>query len=139
MKNYIALILFGLLIISCGTTQEAEKPVVSEELSTRQNKQMPKKSLGLDAEQLVAKLNLSEEQEEAFLNLWNTTSDSMREVRIKYRGDRDALRDNMMSVRKQRNDGIKSILNEDQYELYNHIIIRNRKKIGAKRKGVDDN
>ena len=138
MKNIIAFVFIGLMIVSCGTTQEVEvqKPVVNETISKRDRPQ--KKSDRLDPEQLVAQLGLSEERGEEFVTMWNSTADSMKKVRQEHKGDRDMLRQKMMEVKTERDEGLKNILTEAEFTQL-LALMKKRGQIGGKKRRMNDN
>ncbi len=86
MKNVFVLFLVGFLIVSCKTTKEVEE-VVEERPTAEISRPAPqtmtreRRRGSVDPEQLAAQLGLSEDQEELFLDLWNTTTEAMNNVR----------------------------------------------------------
>lgn len=134
MKNILGLIVLTIMIASCGSTKEATvdtPPAVEEAPPAPQTMTRQFKKPNIDAEQLVAQLGLSIEQEKAFLEMWYKTSDAMVNVRQEHEGDRDALRSNMKAIRDERNAGLNSILTEAQLIKYYEIMDENRKKMGG--------
>ncbi len=132
MKNIIALVFIGLMIMSCGTTQEVEvqKPVVAKELPKRQSSDQPKKRRSVDPEQLAAQLGLSDDKTDEFVSMWNSTTESMRLVRKEYReGDKEVLFAKMQEVKNQRDEGLKTILTSSQLARFHQIMAKNRQKM----------
>ena len=143
MKNIFVLLLVALMVASCGSTKDVE--AVEEDLSTTHvRKQAPqtmtreKRRSSIDAEQLAAQLGLTEAQEVPFIKMWNSTTEKMQKVRIENRGNREALTSGMKAVKAEREDGLESILTDDQMTLYYEIMTHNRGKVDGtlqKRKG----
>jgi len=132
MKNIIALVFIGMMIMSCGTTQEVEvqKPVISEELPKRQSSNQPQKRRSVDPEQLAAQLGLSDEKTDEFVAMWNSTTESMRLVRKEYRdGDKEVLFAKMQEIKNQRDEGLKTILSDAQLATFYQIMAKNRQKM----------
>ena len=137
MKNIIGFVFIGLMIVSCGSTQEVEiqKPVVNETLSKRDRPQ--KKSDRIDPEQMVAQLGLSEERGEEFLTMWNSTGAAMKKVRQEHKGDRDMLRQKMMEVKYERDEGLKNILTEAELQHLHELMKKRGGQISTRKRRMD--
>lgn len=143
MKNVFVLFLVGFLIVSCKTTKEVEE-VVEERPTAEISRPAPqtmtreRRRGSVDPEQLAAQLGLSEDQEELFLDLWNTTTEAMNNVRRENREDRDAMISGMKAVKAQRVEGLERILTDAQMIKYYEIMQENKGKVDGtlyKRKG----
>ena len=136
MKNVFVLFLIGLMVISCGTTKEMEEevvePTIQTERPTPQAMNREKRKGSMDADELAAQLGLAEDQEDAFIDMWNKTSEAMQQVRIENRGDRDAMLLGMKTVKAERVEGLERILTDDQMILYYEIMQRNKGKVNGK-------
>ena len=137
MKNVFVLFLVVLMAASCSTTKEVEEEVV-ETSSTPVKRQAPqvlnkdKRKSSIDAEQLAAQLGLEEDQEDLFIDMWNSTTEKMQKVRIDNRGDRDAMKSDMQAVKAERAEALERILTENQLNLYYEIMQNNRGRINGK-------
>lgn len=133
MKNILALVIFSFLMASCGTKKEmvAETPTVEEAPPAPQPRDGKGKRPRVDLDELIAQLGLSEAQEEAFIAMWNKTTDDMMNAREEHAGNRDALRSKMKAVRDERLAGLKNILTDAQLTRYYQIMDENRKKMGG--------
>ena len=136
MKNVFVLFLIGLMVISCGTTKEmeevVEEPTIQTERPAPQTMNKEKRKGSMDADQLAAQLGLAEDQEDAFIDMWNKTSEAMQQIRIENRGDRDAMLLGMKTVKAERVEGLERILTDDQMILYYEIMQRNKGKVNGK-------
>lgn len=127
------------MVVSCGSTKEMEVEEEPKETTERAvvNREVRKKtrtSLKVDPEKLAAQLGLSEDQEQEFLAMWSTTGEAMRIVRVEHRGDKEVFRAKMKEARSEREEGLKSILNEEQLARYYNIMEGYRNKLSSKRR-----
>jgi len=137
MRNIVVMLALGFLVMSCGTTQEVEsvKPTIDESMPEPQSSKTPEKKAAFDIEEIIAQLGLSEEKEAEFLNMWSATGDKMRKVRNEYRDYPDRLRQNMVAVKNERDEGIRSILSPTQMSHFYEIMAKNRTRIDVPRSG----
>ena len=141
MKNLLALLFSGLIVISCGSTKDMEE--VEEEAATPELVQ-PKpqeagtratRNSGIDIDKVIAQLGLSEAQEEEFLLMWNTTEEQMKKVRMEYAGQRDLLLPNLRAIKNERFEAIDRILSPEQFQKYRELMSSKRRNAGARRLG----
>ncbi|MEM9545018.1 MAG: hypothetical protein AAGA77_03550 [Bacteroidota bacterium] len=139
MRNIIILLIFGVVLTSCGSTTEMEskKPVLDESIPKRESSNQPKKKASIDAEQIAAQLGLSEDKTDEFVNMWNTTEAKFRQARIDHRnGDKQLLIAKMKEVKNERDSALQEILTDTQLSRFYEIMVENRPKMppGMKRK-----
>ncbi len=132
MKNVLVLLLVGLMVVSCGSTKEMEEEVVvetpTEKIEPTAQTMTRHKRGGVDAEQLAAQLDLTVDQEELFIDVWNNTTEAFKNARIDNKDDKSAMIAAMKAVRETRNAEFSKILTSAQLAKYYEIMQSNRGK-----------
>jgi len=82
----------------------------------------------LDPDVVISMLELSEEQEVQFLQIWNDTETKMAEVRKNSSGDRQAMREAMRSLSSERNQALEAVFDAEQMKRFRSMIPKGRKR-----------
>lgn len=83
-------------------------------------------------QEILAKLNLSAQQKSQLEALQKKEKAAMEALREKAKaGDREALRAEMQKIRKDAQEGLKAILNEQQQQQYQELLKAAREKMGG--------
>ena len=78
----------------------------------------PKERAEKEVETLTEKFELSKDQQTKVYDVILKGSNEMVKMRKEASGDRDAMREKMMSLRKEQNTELKKILSDSQWESY---------------------
>jgi hypothetical protein len=73
-------------------------------------------------EQMKERLKLTDDQAARVLTLLRNADEEMRKEFESHRGDREAMRNAMMTHRKETNNKIREILTEDQQKLFEEML-----------------
>lgn len=73
-------------------------------------------------EKMAADLDMNEEQKAGFFKLEDEFASKVKALRAENQGDPSAMRENMMKLRQERQDGIMALLNEEQKTKYEEIM-----------------
>lgn len=132
MKKLLIMLAVIATMVSCKTKQEVVTPTVVEEaLTTRSENRGQGRNGGernrpgrqsLDPEQVISQLNLTEEQETAYLKFEEDNKAKMAEVRANAGGDRTGMREQMMKLREERETALAGIFSAEQLAKYNQML-----------------
>ncbi len=130
------------LVFGCGSSKQTTIQVTSSASDTGMTTAPPPRNPngrpggGQFAQQqaeLMAALNLDEEQTSQFEAITQKYRGQMREMRANNQGaDRSAMFDKMRELRQQQTAELKEILNEQQLKTYEEFMLKRRQNRGPR-------
>ena len=84
---------------------------------------------------MTSELSLTEEQVSQVSAINLKYADKINEARDQNKDDHSGMRDAMMTMNSEKDEELKNVLTEDQYNDYEKLVQENHKLGGGKRKG----
>ena len=123
----------------CKSPQAFAESSTSSTLETTPPSQGPPNGFGQRGpnreamQELIAALNLSEDQMEQFKSINQKYRTQMQELREQNQGDRQTMMGGMRSIRENQQEEIKTILTEEQVKIFEAKIAEQRRNFGNRR------